>query len=556
MDNVIQYAVSYARVSTEDQARKDLSVPAQFRRMDDFALRNNIQIVYRDADEGVSAFKDNENREGFWRTVDHACQDPRVTLFLVDDAARFFRDKYLAVETKARLRRHGVRVLITSNPYDPATIHGVWQEAIDEARSQTSSMETAFYTFRGQEQNAQTRDPETGWCYKNGGRAPFGYRTIRVVRGRDSRGRDIKKALWEIDEEAAEVMRFMYRRRAEGASYKNIQREMNEAGLLSPSGPGRPWTISSIIEMMREDRVLQCAGVYFWNKEDHKTPGRRFKPKSEWLRVDNAHPAIITKEEAEAVITVNKQRSRDNTYSKTAASPYWLTGKNALGEDMFICTACGARMTSHKPALRSRNQYICGNVHYRGKTACIPGKSIDKEWIEGFLVDKIRELYGTREAANKIAAKVNEEIMKEYGESQQERNYLIRQLNTVEKKIKNLLSAIAEGLDFEEAKDEVKRLKSEQAEIKQALDNLATGDIKKPRPITAEEIMGLYENLRAAIEAEDAEKKRKFIRVFVRRLEYDPKEDLLRIYFFGPNRPSSLVVPGSVCKLDGAQDRT
>jgi len=272
--------------------------------------------------------------------------------------------------------------------------------------------------------------------------------------------------------------------------------------------------------------------------------------------VDNAHPAIISTEEAEAVLAVNKQRSRDNTYSKTAASPYLLTGKNALGEDMFICTACGARMASHKPAKRSRKQYICGNIHYRGKTACIPGKSIDKEWIEGFLIDKIRDLYGTQKAAAGIADKVNEEIMKEYGASQQEKNYLNKQLGTVEKKIKNLLSAIAEGLDFEEAKDEVKRLKTEQTEIKQALDNLATEEIKKPRPITVEEIMKLYENLRAAVEAEDTEKKRKLIRAFVRRLEYDPKKDLLRIFFFGLNGPSGLVTPGSVCISDGAQDGT
>ncbi|HHV62977.1 MAG TPA: hypothetical protein GXX51_10115 [Firmicutes bacterium] len=168
------------------------------------------------------------------------------------------------------------------------------------------------YTFRGMSQNAQTRDPETGWCYKNGGRAPFGYRTIHVVRGQDSRGRDIVKALWEIDPEAAEVLRFMYIecRINKQMSYKAIRDALNAAGMLSPT-PGRPWTISSIIEMMREDRVLQCAGVYFWNKEDHRTPGRRFKDKDEWIRIDNAHPAIITMEEAEKVIALKNARSTD-----------------------------------------------------------------------------------------------------------------------------------------------------------------------------------------------------------------------------------------------------
>lgn len=297
-----KYAVAYARVSTEDQAKQNLSIPAQFRRIKDFAKKNNIIILFQDVDEGVSAFKDNENRDAFWRCIDFACKDKQVSMFLTDDPTRFFRDRYLAVETKSELRRNGFMVVAVSNPYDPTTIHGVWQEVIDEARAQTGSMETAFHTFKGMEQNAQTRDQVTGWCFKNGGRAPFGYRPIHVIRGQDSRGKDIIKTLWEINEEAAAVMRFIYVScRLESMSYKSIHTEINRRKMIGPT-PGRPWTISSIIEMMREDRILQYAGIYFWNKEDHKTPGKRFKDKVEWIRVDNAHPAIISLEEAESVI--------------------------------------------------------------------------------------------------------------------------------------------------------------------------------------------------------------------------------------------------------------
>jgi DNA invertase Pin-like site-specific DNA recombinase len=57
---------SYARVSAADQAARDLSVPDQFRRLDEYGKENNIQVVQKDADEGVSAFKDNEKRDGFW----------------------------------------------------------------------------------------------------------------------------------------------------------------------------------------------------------------------------------------------------------------------------------------------------------------------------------------------------------------------------------------------------------------------------------------------------------------------------------------------------------
>lgn len=544
----MKYAVSYARVSSPDQAVRGLSIPAQFRRNDEYAKRNNIQIVYRDADEGVSAFKDNENRDAFWRCVDVACRDKRVSLFLIDDPLRFFRDRYLAVETKAELRRAGVRVVICSNPYDTSTIQGVWQEAIDEARAQTGSMETSFATFRGMEQNAMTRDPQTGWCYKNGGRAPFGYKAIRIVRGQDPRGRDLIKTLWEIDPEEAEVVRFMYVEcRAERRlSYKATREALNEAGMLSPT-PGRPWSISTVCDMMREDRVLQCAGVYFWNKEDHRTSGRRFKPRDEWIRVDNAHPAIITMEEAEKVIALKHARKTSYTSRNADHSPYLLTGKNVMGDDMFVCLACGARMTSLRPSKKYRARYVCGSVRYRGHQACIY-KPIDKEWIENFLIENIRKTFGTHEAAQRIAKQVNEDMGDELEVRARARNKLLRTLNSTETKISNLVRAVANGFDVTLAKKELETLQEEKAQTEATLRELDDEEITKPKPVAASDILGLYRNLEKALETQDNSTKRKMLRYFVRRLEFDPESDTLTAYFFA--EPTA----ASVCQTSGARD--
>ncbi len=544
------FAVAYGRVSTEDQARKELSVPAQFRRIEEFAEKNSppIQIIFRDADEGVSAFKDSENREAFWRCVEVACKDKRVTLFLIDDSSRFFRDMYESGAAKAKLRRHGVRVLITSNPYDTTTIAGVWQEAVDSAKDQTSSMMTAFYTFRGMEENAQRRDSVTGWCFKNGGRAPFGYRSIHVVRGQDTRGRDIVKTLWEIEKEAAIVLRHMYVecRIKRQMSYKSIHEELNDLNMLSPT-PGRPWTISSIIEMMREDRVLQNAGWYFWNKEDHKTPGRRFKDRSKWLKVENAHPGIITPEEAEEVIKINKLHSNDKAYPRANLSPYLLTGKNGAGEDMFVCMECGMRMTSHQPAKRSRKTYVCGNVHYRGKSVCIH-KPIDKNWVEMFLLSKIREVFGSKAAASQIAEKINREIASANNNKALEK--LNKQIQNIDSKITNLVRAIANGFDLDVAKGELDNLKFEKMNLEKQK-TLIERETLVRKPVSVEEILRVYQNLEDAFELHDPHKKRKLLRAFVRRLEFDPRKDSLKVVLFA--EPLTTV---SVCILDGAQDRT
>ena len=47
---------------------------------------------------------------------------------------------------------------------------------------------------------------------------------------------------------------------------------------------------------------------------------------------------------------------------------------------------------------------------------------------------------------------------------------------------------------------------------------------------------------------QDIAAKRKFLRAFIQRLEFDPQEDILKIYFF--------MEPPLVCTLTGARDRT
>lgn len=97
-------------------------------------------------------------------------------------------------------------------------------------------METAFATFRGMEQNAMTRDRKTGWCYKNGGRAPYGYETYHVVRGKNARGKDIVRTLWRINPQQAEIVRLILveLRGNRQLSYVGIRDELNARGIPSP----------------------------------------------------------------------------------------------------------------------------------------------------------------------------------------------------------------------------------------------------------------------------------------------------------------------------------
>ena len=52
---------------------------------------------------------------------------------------------------------------------DPNSDGGYWQEGIQELVAEGYSRKVSSDTLRGCKQTARTRDPETGYVYKNGG---------------------------------------------------------------------------------------------------------------------------------------------------------------------------------------------------------------------------------------------------------------------------------------------------------------------------------------------------------------------------------------------------
>ncbi|MHB0886575.1 MAG: recombinase family protein, partial [Bacillota bacterium] len=200
-------AFAYARVSTPDQEHEGNSIPEQFTRIKKYARENRIQIV-EEFQDSSSAYND-EDRPGFDQMLNEAIQK-HPKFILVDDSSRFARTRRRASTTKYLLQEHGVRVIAVSEPYiDPKSVQALWVEGIAEIKNEATSHEIAFHTIRGMNGNIKARDPETGWCYKNGGRTPYGYRPVRVNRGQDSKGKPIIKTIWELDPEKAPIAKMI-----------------------------------------------------------------------------------------------------------------------------------------------------------------------------------------------------------------------------------------------------------------------------------------------------------------------------------------------------------
>jgi len=183
----MKIAFSYKRVSSKEQKEKENSIPEQDRRIKQFAKDNDIMIT-KEFEDSNSAFHD-ELRSDFDTMIETALKE-RPDYIILDDSSRFARTRQVAIDTKSKLRSYGINILYASEPnVDNSTVAGFWLESIQEIKNEATSREISFNTKRGMTGNIQHRDIETGWCYKNGGKPPYGYKRTILHRGFDKRGK-------------------------------------------------------------------------------------------------------------------------------------------------------------------------------------------------------------------------------------------------------------------------------------------------------------------------------------------------------------------------------
>jgi len=528
----VKYALAYARVSDPRQAAKNISITEQLNEIRRYAQQEGIEIIREFVDGGKSAYRDDIKRPQFEEMMRYAKEDPRVSLILVHESSRFYRKRAKSVIAKAELAQYGVKVVPVLTPYDSSTIAGFWMESIDETRAEAESMATSMHVTEKMKANIGMRDPETGWCYKNGGRAPAGYKNVRVVRGTDHRGKEITRLLWEVDEvwgpRAQYIVRELKLKR--NLSYDKIRDECNKMGWTSPEG--RPITTSFIREFFRKDRLLQLAGYAFWNREDRKTKGRRFKPEEEWVKIPNAHPALITEEEAlECRRLIEKSGGFNNKHHPQEESRWLLTGKNLEGEPFFVCRHCGGNIIGRVEGGRHKLKYYCSTIAYEGRYTdrCVHGVNLDKDAIEGYVIEQIKNNFGTPARIKELVRRINSAIRSEYKDFQTATAFINKQIANTKKEIDNLVNAIAAGTPPEFVNPRIKELKQKLSKAESQKKQL---ELVKPkiRVLDENKVINYLCSLDEVLKVGTNREKRQFIRTFIRRLEFDPDERKVYIY--------------------------
>lgn len=165
-------AVGYARVSTPEQAEKDLSLPAQMASIRRYAQDRGLALAGEFVERGVSGTDD--NRPEFRRMLEEIYRpNSEVGMVIVTHGSRFMRNATRARVHKEQLRRRGIRVLAIQQTVsdDP---NGHFAEGMFELIDQLESETNGVRTRAGMAENARQG-------YFNGSRPPFGFRVEKIA---------------------------------------------------------------------------------------------------------------------------------------------------------------------------------------------------------------------------------------------------------------------------------------------------------------------------------------------------------------------------------------
>lgn len=179
------------------------------------------------------------------------------------------------------------------------------------------------------------------------------------------RGEDKNKLI--VDPCAAEIVKEIFAMKMEGMSQQAIADELNRLGVLSPAeykkeqGSGyktvfqthsrAKWTAVAVLRVLTNEVYM---GNLIQGKEstpNYKVRVREKKPKEEWIRVENAHEAIISRTDFELISDILQKDTRVST-GKSAVSVY---------SGYLVCADCGCSMVRKKVRSGSLEYvyYVC-----------------------------------------------------------------------------------------------------------------------------------------------------------------------------------------------------
>lgn len=370
----------YCRLSRDDDQSGDSnSIVNQKQILGEYAKRHGFANSVFYVDDGYSGT--NFNRPDFQRMLKDI-ESGKVETVIVKDMSRFGRN-YIMVGyyTEILFEQAGIRFIAVNDNVDnehDSDEFTPFRNIINEwyARDTSKKVRTVLKA-KGMSGKHLSAIP------------PYGYRKDPS-----------EPSKWLIDEEAAAVVREIYKMYLKGISTNAIAEELNARKIDSPlvhfiknGMPNRArkdsaheWSGPSIYNILGQRAYTGCTVNFKTKKVSYKSKEEILLPQEQWVIFENTQEAIIDKDTFE---TVQKMRESRRVPRKKDQKPNIFAG-------LLYCADCGKSLSRHMGASTDRYEaYTCSN--YRKHSLCTPHHITLKAITEVVMFDLSRVCKCVRE---------------------------------------------------------------------------------------------------------------------------------------------------------------
>lgn len=393
-------ATAYIRLSyTDDHSSESDSVSNQRKLIENFVERNpDIEVVSEKIDDGYSGII--FDRPAFKEMMQDVT-DGNINCVIVKDLSRLGREY---IETGRYLRRvfpaYGVRFIAITDSID--TAH-------DSGDDLTVSVKNIMNEAYCRDISIKTRT-SLDVKRRNGdfvGAFPvYGY-----MKAEDN------KNLLVPDPYAARVVCDIFRMRLEGASASKIASELNRLGILSPlaykKNNGLPyakkgyadkadckWSATTIIRILQDETYTGTLVQGKQGTPHYKIKQMEQRPASEWVRVPDAHEALIARQDFDLVQRIKGLDIIDRqTWEKVQAlqkgtrrKKPTVTQEPSVFSGLLKCPECGGNLNFHFNQNNHDIKFFSCQNHNSGYRKCSKTHYIRLDFLEQVVLYEVKRL--------------------------------------------------------------------------------------------------------------------------------------------------------------------
>ena len=366
-------------------------------------------------DDGISGVT--MDRPGFADMIQQLEQGKAAAVF-VKDLSRLGRN-YIEVGrlTEEFFPNHDIRLVAVSDNIDT-----------DEGENELAPIRNLFNEWYARDISKKRRisNKIKGNAGEPMGQPPYGY-----IKDPENPKR------WIVDEEAAQVVRRIYRMTLEGVGTEQIAAKLEEDGVLTPraywhsKGINRPgkvkdlppthWNSSSVIKMLSVQEYCGDILNFKTYSKSYKNKKRLENDRENWAIFKDVHEPIIERAVFEQV-----QQKRGKMRKRQAKD-----GERSMFSGLLVCADCGSNLHFHfnqgNPEIKyfncsnyKGNRGTCGSTHY-----------VRVDFLEQVVLGEIRRL-------TKYAGLYEDDFLKEVIGHSRQAEETERRLK--EKELKSLLA--------------------------------------------------------------------------------------------------------------------